>query len=172
MTIDQKRMETRFCVLNKHLSTLALTLGVLVYYSALVPAQDISPGAKLFHQYCASCHGEKGNGNGPVAPYLSIKPSDLTTITERRQGEFPEEQIQRIVTGEENPPGHGTRMMPVWGERLQDDVIGGANKSSVARGRIAFLVEYVKNLQGSGRKEFENIVIPGSEPRPGGNPIR
>jgi mono/diheme cytochrome c family protein len=160
-------------VLEKYLPTLALVvLGVLLQPQASGLAQDSAPGATLFHQYCASCHGENGAGNGPVAPYLTIQPADLTTIAERRHGEFPEEQILRIITGDENPPGHGTRTMPVWGERLQDDLIGGVNKSAVARGRIAFLVDHLKALQGSHRREFDNVVIPGGGPRPGGHPIR
>ncbi len=36
-----------------------------------------------------------------------------------------------------------------------------------ARGRIAFLVDYLESLQGTDKKEFENTVIPGNAPRPG-----
>src|SRR5437899_9658002 len=92
----------------------------------------------------ASCHGEKGTGKGPVAAYLTVQPADLTRIAERRDGTFPREQVTRIIAGEETPPGHGTRTMPVWGERLQDDVIGSVRKRAVARGRIAFLVDYLE----------------------------
>jgi hypothetical protein len=125
---------------------------------------EAQEGESLYHQYCASCHGENGLGNGPVAPYLTVKPADLTRISARRDGEFPREQLKRIIAGEELPPGHGTRTMPVWGERLQDDLIGGASKSAIARGRIAFLVDYLQTLQGTGEKGFENTVIPGSTP--------
>lgn len=135
-------------------------------------AQEAISGAKLFHQYCASCHGEKANGNGPVAPYLTVKPSDLTAITERRGGKFPEDQLIRIVAGEENPPGHGIRTMPVWGEQLQDDLVGGVRKPTVARGRIAFLVDYLRAIQGGSREEFENIVTPTEGLRPGALPTR
>lgn len=151
---------------------LFLTLGIYLGNGVNCLAQETASGAHLFHQYCASCHGEKANGNGPVAPYLTIKPSDLTTITERQQGRFPEEQILRIIAGEENPPGHGTRTMPVWGERLQDDVIGGVNKPVVARGRIAFLVDYLKKIQGAQQKPFENVVIPSQGLRPGEGPVQ
>ncbi|MBI3756799.1 MAG: cytochrome c [Deltaproteobacteria bacterium] len=150
------------------LFTLALQFGRLTPSAA----QEPRTGAHLFHQYCASCHGENGNGNGPVAPYLMVKPLNLTTITERRQGKFPEEQILRIVAGDENPPGHGTRTMPVWGERLQDDLIGGVSKPAVAQGRVAFLVDYLKTIQGADKKEFENVVIPSGGLRPDGAPIR
>jgi mono/diheme cytochrome c family protein len=151
---------------------LFLTLNIFCGALTHGRAQETAPGAHLFHQYCASCHGETGNGNGPVAPYLTVKPSDLRAIAERRQGRFPEEQILRIVAGDENPPGHGTRAMPVWGERLQDDIIGGVNKSVVARGRIGFLLDYLKTIQGAGKKEFENVVIPSEGLRPGGTPPR
>jgi hypothetical protein len=148
------------------------TIGLQLGYFTNGTAQETEPGAKLFHQYCASCHGEKANGNGPVAPYLTTKPSDLTTITARQQGNFPEDQILRIITGEENPPGHGTRTMPVWGERLQDDIVGGASKPAVARGRIAFLVDYLKSIQDASRKPFENVVIPSEGLRPEDRPDR
>jgi mono/diheme cytochrome c family protein len=147
-------------------------LAASFWQVSMTNAQNTAAGAHLFHQYCASCHGETGVGNGPVAPYLTIKPLDLTTVAERRQGNFPEEQILRIIAGEENPPGHGTRTMPVWGERLQDDIIGGANKSVVARGRIGFLLDYLKTIQGAGKKEFENVVIPSGGLRPDGTPMR
>jgi mono/diheme cytochrome c family protein len=149
-----------------------LLIVLLSGWSAPGWGQETAAGTRLFHQYCASCHGETGNGNGPVAPYLNVKPSDLTTITDRHQGTFPEEQITRIIAGEENPLGHGTRTMPVWGERLQDDVIGTVNKATIARGRIGFLVDYVRELQGSSRKSFDNVVIPEQSPRIGGQPIR
>lgn len=151
---------------------LFLTISVYLGNGVNCLAQEAGSGARLFRQYCASCHGEKANGKGPLAQYMTIKPADLTTITERHQGQFPEAQIRRIITGEENPPGHGTRAMPVWGERLQDDLIGGASKSVIARGRIAFLVDYLKTIQGAQRKPFENVVIPSQGLRPGEGPVQ
>ena len=32
-------------------------------------------GAKLYVQYCASCHGPKGDGDGPVASTLNPRPA-------------------------------------------------------------------------------------------------
>lgn len=135
-------------------------------------AQEEKRGQMLYLQYCASCHGENGRGTGPVSPYLTVKPTDLTHIATRRDGEFPREQLKRIVAGEELPPGHGTRTMPVWGERLQDDVIGGVNKAAVAGGRISFLVDYLSLLQDTGGKEFENILVPSPRPDPGPGSVR
>ncbi|MSQ58884.1 MAG: c-type cytochrome [Betaproteobacteria bacterium] len=39
---------------------------------------SIGNGAKLFQQHCANCHGEGGQGNGPLAAALPRPPADLT----------------------------------------------------------------------------------------------
>jgi hypothetical protein len=95
-----------------------------------------------------------------MAPVLAVKPTDLRTITTRHQGEFPRALLGRIIAGDEVIATHGTRIMPIWGERLQDDVLGTVDKSVVARGRIGFLVDYLETLQGTEQKEFENVVLP------------
>ena len=41
-------------------------------------AASIAHGQALFMQNCVSCHGPEGEGNGPAATSLRIKPSDLT----------------------------------------------------------------------------------------------
>ena len=148
-------------------------LGTVMLVSVVTTGEaQESEGAMLYRQHCATCHGEAGKGNGLFAAYLTVKPADLTQITARWEGEFPRDQVARIIAGEETVPGHGARTMPIWGERLQDDVIGGTSKPAVARGRIAFLVDYLAALQGTDEKEIENIVIPGSELRPGLGPTR
>jgi len=146
-------------------SQILLSVAIMLAHRTVpAAAQEAWRGEELFRQYCASCHGEKGTGNGPMAAYLTVQPADLTRIAERRDGTFPREQVTRIIAGEENPPGHGTRTMPVWGERLQEGVIGSVRKPAVARGRIAFLVDYLESLQGTDKKELENTVIPRSAP--------
>ena len=152
------------------LMSVMMTVFVIISTS---DAQEANYGPTLYRQYCASCHGEDGRGHGPVEPYLTVKPSDLTRITARRDGDFPREQLKRVVAGDEVIAAHGTRTMPIWGEQLQVDVIGTVNKPVVARGRIGFLVDYLETLQGTGEKEFENrIVAPPSAPPPGTTPRR
>ncbi len=41
-------------------------------------AASIALGQALFMQNCVSCHGPEGEGNGPAAAGLRIKPADLT----------------------------------------------------------------------------------------------
>ena len=72
-------------------------------------------GADIYHAYCASCHGAQGKGDGPVAPALSAKMPDLTTIAQRNGGVFPANRVRKIIMGEDSILGHGSREMPVWG---------------------------------------------------------
>jgi len=37
---------------------------------------DATQGAQLYAQYCATCHGPKGEGNGPAAAGLPVKPAN------------------------------------------------------------------------------------------------
>lgn len=41
-------------------------------------ANGIATGAGLFAAHCASCHGERGRGDGPAAARLPVEPTDLT----------------------------------------------------------------------------------------------
>lgn len=153
-------------------AVMSAMVAIFVFLSTS-DAQETNYGPTLYRQYCASCHGEDGKGHGPMEPYLTVKPSDLTRIAARREGDFPRDQIARIVAGDEIIAAHGTRTMPIWGEQLQADVIGTVNKSTIARGRIGFLVDYLETLQGTGEKAFDNrIDAPPGAPIPGTTPRR
>ena len=41
-------------------------------------ADAIVRGERLYQADCASCHGASGQGNGPAAPSLPVRPADLT----------------------------------------------------------------------------------------------
>jgi mono/diheme cytochrome c family protein len=40
--------------------------------------QDVKVGKAVYMRECAACHGEKGDGQGPAAAFLEIKPRDFT----------------------------------------------------------------------------------------------
>lgn len=104
-------------------------------------------GAPLFSRYCTSCHGLGGRGDGPTAASLRPRPADLTGIAKRRGGEFPTGEIAQFIDGRFALPAHGSREMPVWGERFGSDVPDSGVGESIARGNIASLVEYLKSIQ-------------------------
>jgi mono/diheme cytochrome c family protein len=100
-------------------------------------------GSDLFHAYCASCHGDDGKGNGPVAGALNTRPSDLTTIAKRHGGVFPAKRIRDIIAGEDVVMAHGSSEMPVWGpifHRVEWD-------QDLGNVRLQNLVKYLESIQ-------------------------
>lgn len=104
-------------------------------------------GSELYVQYCASCHGAEGKGDGPAAGALKKQPADLTRIAARRHGVFPEGEIARFIDGRFAPEAHGTREMPVWGARFGERIPEAGLSEEVVRGRILVLVEYLRSIQ-------------------------
>ncbi len=76
---------------------------------------DSLEGRLLYQEYCMSCHGKEGKGDGPLARVLKTPPADLTRIAMRHGGKFPRKQIEAIISGEADVAAHGTRDMPLWG---------------------------------------------------------
>ena len=58
---------------------------------------SVGLGRADFKDNCASCHGASGKGDGPVHSFLVKPPSDLTTITQRHGGKFPQELMWEVI---------------------------------------------------------------------------
>jgi hypothetical protein len=114
-----------------------------------------APSAAEFRNSCAACHGIDGQGNGPLAVLLKVKPPDLTTLAARNGGKFPFDYVMRIIDGRATVGPHGTREMPVWGDRYIRDfpksVTQEPNRSKTAeplvRARILELTYYLRSIQ-------------------------
>lgn len=96
-------------------------------------------GADLYKQQCAVCHGDKGKGDGVVAPMLEHRPRDYTRgnfkFKTSAVGEMPfDDDLYRTITS--GVPAAG---MPSFGDLREED-------------RWA-LVAYVKKLS---EKEFDD----------------
>ncbi|PRY26140.1 cytochrome c [Aliiruegeria haliotis] len=78
---------------------------------------DGMAGEALFFRYCATCHGEKGRGDGPTATVLSVKPPDLGLLREANAGTFPTARILRRIDGRDVLVSHGSPM-PIYGAFL------------------------------------------------------
>lgn len=105
--------------------------------------EDYDSGAYLYRVYCASCHGDAGRGDGPVADLEPQRPSDLTTLAQRAGGQFPRERVRTSLDGTARVPGHG-KGMPNWIEVLRRTERG--NERAV-RERIDAIVSHVETLQ-------------------------
>jgi mono/diheme cytochrome c family protein len=110
---------------------------------------DVVAGGELEFQYhCAVCHGVDARGQGIMAKYLTLKPTDLTRLSIRHEGKFPFWQIYRTIDGREDVRAHGVREMPVWGPRFRSEAGGNdLGSKSQAAGRILSLVFYLQHIQ-------------------------
>jgi len=120
-------------------------VAILLGTSAMVRAQTLPlDGAKLFSQYCASCHGAKGTGDGPMSAALKAKAPDLTLIARRNGGVFPLDKVQAAIAGDK-PTGlsHGTREMPVWGPIFSQDI----SDRDYGKLRLYNVAKYLEELQ-------------------------
>jgi mono/diheme cytochrome c family protein len=102
-------------------------------------------GAYTYRTYCATCHGEKGKGDGPMAENLRFFPPDLTKMAKRNGGKFPTKKVVRIVDGREPLDGHGGPDMPVWGDAFKNAETGFDDDK--VRLKIRSVVDYVAKLQ-------------------------
>ena len=122
---------------------IAILLGAGVTSRAQTMALPLD-GAKLYTQYCASCHGVNATGGGPAAAALKKKPADLTLIAKRNRGVFPLQQVQAEIDGEK-PTGlsHGTREMPIWGPIFSSDI----SDRDYGKLRVYNVAKYLESLQ-------------------------
>lgn len=77
---------------------------------------EASMGELIYSRYCAVCHGRSLKGDGPVAPGLKKKPTDLTELSSKNRGTFPFDKVAAMIDGRKSTRMHGTPDMPVWGE--------------------------------------------------------
>lgn len=103
-------------------------------------------GEDLYRQLCAGCHGEDGKGVGRTSNYCAVPPSNLTILTQRNHGIFPEKEVMQILRyGTEQPPQtQNTTYMPVWKPLLA--TIRGESPELTEQ-RIRSLTAYLKGMQ-------------------------
>lgn len=112
-----------------------------------VPARYTSPasGADMYKAYCASCHGVKGLGDGPVAEHLKIPIPDLTHLSKQNKDVFPSVHVMAVIRGEVGVRSHGLQDMPVWGPVFLN--LNNRQEAAVHM-RVSNLTKYIESLQG------------------------
>jgi Cytochrome C oxidase, cbb3-type, subunit III len=129
-----------------------LTVGLAVAPPAHAADYPDRSGADLYRRFCASCHGADAHADGPVARSITVQVPDLTRISLRHGGHFPDHWVYdhwvyRVIDGRETLYAHGPRDMPVWGvefwrEQGADTVAGDKTRRIIDR-----LVDYLSALQ-------------------------
>jgi mono/diheme cytochrome c family protein len=145
----------------KRTAILTLTLVGLVLGGSATAADkkarsDI--GKREYMNSCAACHGAAGKltaGEGAGVEFLKTTPTDLTTLSKRNGGVFPFDRVYAVVDGRQLVKGHGSRDMPIWGDRYSHETVKAAehyvdvpyDMEAYTRSRILALIDYIHRFQ-------------------------
>jgi len=116
-------------------------------------SDDLMPNSKAkadYVNYCASCHGVGGTGNGPMASELKAKPTDLTVLAKNNGGNFPFLKLRRIIDGSYTTGtlrGHSSNEMPIWGDAFRIEESLGGNSYTATQARIMNILDYISMIQ-------------------------
>ena len=98
-------------------------------------------GRRVYRAFCASCHGEAGHGDGPVAKDYKISPPDLSRLAARNQGRFPRKHIYEVLDARQMARGQRTALFQTPGTEAE------------VREWILELISYLESIQATpGRK--------------------
>jgi len=144
------------------LAMMAVTLLLALFLATSVAAEEELIGSDEYRTSCLSCHGVGGRGDGPLARFLTVKPTDLTALARNNGGQYPNLKagaypflrVYQVVDGRADVAAHGDRAMPVWGKRylMEQPMTPSAGPyagayEKVVRGRILELVYYIQSIQ-------------------------
>lgn len=129
------------------IAILGISAGLVL--SACMPETQVS-GRALYQDYCLSCHGPAGRGNGPAAVGLAHPPADLSRIAARNGGTFPMTEVMSAIDGYTRR-GDRSSVMPELGAQLQEGPLvlfdGGDGIATPTPANLVALATYLKRLQ-------------------------
>jgi mono/diheme cytochrome c family protein len=130
-----------------HRSLLAVL--VLPVLFACTPPPAVT-GRALYSDFCASCHGDGGRGDGPAAAGLGKAPADLTQISARNGGAFPMVRVMSTIDGYTRR-GDRSSVMPELGPALQEGPLvmldTGDGVRTPTPSNLVALAEYLRSIQ-------------------------
>jgi len=140
------------------LAFVALALGGNGLAIAADKKASPDPGKREYLNSCAACHGASGKlaaGEGAGVEFLKSTPTDLTTLSKKNGGVFPFERVLTVIDGRQAVKSHGSRDMPIWGDRYNRDSVKAAeyyvdvpyDMEMYTRARIHALIDYIHRLQ-------------------------
>ena len=115
--------------------------------AAAFAADENEFGRAMYLQYCGACHGPSGKGDGIAGTFMRPKPTDLTQIAKRDNGQFPYQDVVQVIDGTNPVRPHGDSDMPVWGEVLRAEAGSPLGRRAEVQAKIMFIAEYLRSIQ-------------------------
>jgi mono/diheme cytochrome c family protein len=130
----------------------SLVVGVSLVGSVALVSSAASPDDRAkaeYINYCASCHGADGTGNGPMSEALKGEPADLTMLSTNNNGHFPFLKLRKTIDGSVDTGSlrsHSSREMPVWGDAFRRQSTSDT-KWMDTQAKIMSIVDYLSTIQ-------------------------
>ena len=126
--------------------TILLTAALALTVGGAAMADEI--GKADYEQYCATCHGMGGKGDGDLTQLMTVKVPDLTQIAAGNDGVFPMLDVIHVIDGRTGVRAHGGPM-PVYGRVFSSEAAdhGTFTAALAARGRVLSIAYYLESLQ-------------------------
>lgn len=135
------------------IAVLACSAVLASSFVSAASAQDASAefeaGRNEYLSACAACHGDTGDGNGPISSMFHTKIPDLRKLTASNDGVFPLLEVIQTIDGRAQIQAHGDPM-PLFGNRYRADVqdlVGVYGTEQVVRARVLELALYIQSIQ-------------------------
>ncbi len=123
-------------------------LAILAVLGLAACVEEPIDGRTAYLENCASCHGDDGTGDGPMARALTTAPPDLTMIAARNGGVFPTNQVMSTIDGLDRGE-HFSAAMPEFGAGdmgatviVEEDGLG-----TPVPMQLLLLAEYLESIQ-------------------------
>lgn len=123
-------------------------LGLAGLVAACAPEVQPTGAARDYADYCASCHGPGGRGNGPAAVGMQPAPADLTMLAAANGGVFPKSRVMGQLVG--YTMGRSESHMPVFDGLREGPVVmydDGSGQRVATPARLVALADYLQTLQ-------------------------
>lgn len=98
--------------------TLVAGIAALCMISGQAQAGDAEAGKAKFQQFCATCHGPAGAGDGPASAALRPKPRALDDA--EWQATVDDDYLKKVITEGGAAVGLSPMMTP-WGHALKGE---------------------------------------------------
>jgi mono/diheme cytochrome c family protein len=129
------------------LIALACTGYLLAEAAPVSAAESVEPPKAMYLRYCGACHGPDGKGDGIAGTFMRPKPSDLTRIAARNDGEFSFTRVMRYIDGTQDVRAHGSPDMPVWGEIFRRQADWSLARHAEVQGTLMMITDYLRSIQ-------------------------